>query len=142
MFAPKADRKWSEAGLAIAIGSLVLALALAAVDGLVKSYYIEHMHDSPMLTAVATWVVDFRYVAEQTILAGVVLFVGAKFFETRTIFTIGFDKLDAAKIAVTGPDENNIVWIGHRYGTQLEAEAVAATMAERLKESAISDANS
>jgi len=52
------------------------------------------------------------------------------------MFTIGFDKLDAAKIAIKGPDDDNVVWIGHRYGTRLEAEVVANAFAERLKESA------
>ena len=34
-----------------------------------------------------------------------------------------------------GPDENNVVWIGQRYGSRLEAEAVAAVIEERLKSS-------
>jgi hypothetical protein len=35
-----------------------------------------------------------------------------------------------------GPDENNIVWIGCRYANKLEAEAVAAIIEERMKNSA------
>ena len=35
-----------------------------------------------------------------------------------------------------GVYENNILWIGHRYATRFEAEAVASVFAERLKESA------
>ena len=84
----------------------------------------------------STWVVDFRYLAEQAVYASTIFFVGAKFFETRTVFTVGFDKLDAAKIKLKGPDEDNTVWIGYRYGNRLEAETIAAAFEERLKESA------
>jgi hypothetical protein len=83
-----------------------------------------------------TWALDFRYLADQAIYASTIFIVGAKFIETRTVLTVGFDKLDVAKVSVKGPDENNIVWIGHRYGTQFEAEAVAVAFAERLNQSA------
>jgi hypothetical protein len=71
---------------------------------------------------------------EQGIYAAVILFVGAKFVETRTILTIGFDKLDASKMLVKGPDEDR-VWIGRRYGTKIEAQVVAEALAGRLKAS-------
>jgi len=80
--------------------------------------------------------VDIRYLADQAVYASTIFFVGAKFFETRSIFTIGFDKQDVAKISLKGPDADNIVWIGHRYATAMEAETVAEAFAERLKESA------
>jgi hypothetical protein len=80
--------------------------------------------------------VDFRYLAEQGVYAATIFLVGAKFIEMRTVFSIGFDRQDVAKIALQGPDDDNVVWIGHRYGTRIEAETVAAAFAERLKESA------
>ena len=89
----------------------------------------------------ATIVIDFRYVFEQVIYAATIFFVGAKFLETRTILTIGFDKADAKKMSVRGPDENNIVWIGHRYASKLEAEAISATIAERLRQGAGAEVN-
>ena len=79
------------------------------------------------------WAVDFRIVFEQGILASVVLFVGARIFETRTIMSIGYDTADASKIAVKGPDDDHIVWVGRRYGSAHEAEAVAAAFSERLE---------
>ena len=57
-------------------------------------------------------------------------------FETRTVFSIGFDRVDAAKMTVKGPDEDNIVWVGHRYNSSLEAEAIAAALNERISASA------
>ena len=48
---------------------------------------------------------------------------------------MGFDKLDTAKVSMKGPDDDNIVCIGHRYGTRMEAEPIAATIESRLKES-------
>ncbi len=79
---------------------------------------------------------DLRQVSEELIFVGIVLFIGAKFFETRTIFSVGFDKLDAAKISMKGPDDDNIVWIGHRYGSKIEAETVAAAIESRMKDDA------
>ena len=74
------------------------------------------------------WCMDFRYLFEQLIYAGAIVFIGGKFIETRSIFTIGFDNLDKDKVRMKGPDEDNIVWIGHRYGSRLEAETVASTI--------------
>ena len=82
-----------------------------------------------------TWFTDFRYMFEQLIYVGAIVFVGGKFIETRSIFTIGFDKLDAEKVRMKGPDDDNIVWIGHRYSSRLEAESVASAIESRLKES-------
>ena len=139
----KPQRQWSDIGLRVLVGSIIVAVVLALLDGIMKG---------PVSTAVveagysrggpaafimmSTWVVDFRYLAEQAVYAATIFFVGAKFFETRSVFTIGFDKLDAEKIRLNGPDDDNTVWIGRRYGTRLEAETVAAAFAERLKESA------
>jgi CO dehydrogenase/acetyl-CoA synthase beta subunit len=83
---------------------------------------------------VETWVYDLHYVFEQTMLVAAVLLVGAKFFETRTVFSIGFDRVDAQKMTVKGPDENN-VWVGHRYNSAIEAEAIAAALNERINAS-------
>jgi hypothetical protein len=138
MFVPsKPDTSWSTIGLRVLIGSIVVAVALSIFDGFMKGVIFEdRMAQSMFLTMLAGWTVDFRYLAEQAVYAATIFFVGAKFFETRSMFTIGFDKLDAAKIAIKGPDDDNVVWIGHRYGTRLEAEVVANAFAERLKESA------
>jgi len=82
------------------------------------------------------WCADFRYLFEQLIYAGAIVFIGGKFIETRSIFTVGFDKLDAAKVSMKGPDDDNIVWIGHRYGSRMEAETVAAAIESRMKDDA------
>jgi hypothetical protein len=132
----KPNTPWSTIGLRFLIGSIVAAIALSIFDGFMKGIIsADRLPQSMFLTMLAAWTVDFRYLAEQSVYAATIFFVGAKFFETRTVFTIGFDKADAAKIAIKGPDDNNVVWIGHRYGTRLEAEAVSEAFAERLKES-------
>lgn len=128
-------RKWSEVGLRILIASVCAVVLLALADGYVRAYIIKHMTSDPGLEMLSVWIVDFRYIFEQAVYASTIFFVGAKFFETRTILTIGFDKLDASKMVLKGPDEQSIVWIGHRYGTRLEAQAIAESLAERLKES-------
>ena len=133
----KPDRAWSELGIRVLIGAIIASVLLALADGILRGRLIELSSDSRgLLSMFETWAVDFRYLADQAIYASTIFIVGAKFIETRTVLTIGFDKLDAAKVSVKGPDENNVVWIGHRYGTQYEAEAVATVFAERLKESA------
>jgi hypothetical protein len=131
-------RPWSKIGLTALIWAVVASVALAILDGILRGplELAGFASARGTLLMLVTWVVDFRYLADQAIYASTIFFVGAKFFETRSIFAIGFDKLDTAKISLEGPDENNIVWIGHRYGTRLEAETVANAFAERLKESA------
>ena len=137
MFATlKPKRQWSDIGLRALFTSIVAMVGLIIADGLLKRYVVEHLAQSPDLTMLGTWVVDFRFFFEQGIYAATVFFVGAKFFETRTLLTVGFDKLDAEKIQLKGPDEDNVVWIGHLYGSRLEAEAISEAIAERLKQSA------
>ncbi len=129
----KPDARWSDIGLWFLVGSIIGSITLSLLDGILRPGNSSNHFNYLMVMA---WVTDFRYLAEQGIYAATIFFVGAKFFETRTILTIGFDKLDAGKIQVKGPDEDNVVWIGHRYATKLEAQAIAETMTERLKQSA------
>lgn len=131
-FTLAAQENWGRFGLRLAIGSAIVATLLSLAHGLLE---YPGLHESPWWLPIITWCVDMRYVIEQLIYVGAIVFVGAKFFETRTIFTVGFDRLDAAKVAMKGPDDDNVVWIGQRYPSRLEAETVAAAIEERLKPS-------
>ncbi len=131
--------KWSERGLSLTIWATIVAVFLGLADGVFKGplsikYGMGDLHNAGLLSMLGTWSYDLRQVADEGMFLGIVLFIGAKFFETRTIFTVGFDSLDSAKISMKGPDDDNIVWIGHRYGSRLEAEAVASTIDSRLRE--------
>ena len=133
----KPHRPWSEIGIRVLIGAVIASVVLALLDGILKGMLVASPGASRGLwEMLATWAFDFRYLADQAIYASTIFIVGAKFIEMRTVLTVGFDKLDADKTTLRGPDEDNIVWIGHRYGTRFEAEAVASVFAERLKESA------
>jgi hypothetical protein len=128
---------WSAIGLRVLIGSVIAVAFLSFADGVIKGLVLYRATDHQQLwTAISIWVMDFRYLFEQGVYAATIFFVGAKFFETRTILTIGFDKLDKDKVSVNGPDETNTVWIGHRYNNRLEAEAIADAFRERLRASA------
>jgi hypothetical protein len=134
-------KQWSGVALklfiAALIGSVVLALLHGALDGLTRLESVSsEFVQGPWFAAIMVWCTDFRYLCDQLVYSAVIFFVGAKFVETRTIFTVGFDKLDATKVSFKGPDDDNIVWIGHRYGSRLEAETVAAAIENRMKESA------
>jgi len=132
----KPSRPWSEVGLTALVVSMVMTVALALSDAIIKGIVSSGIGPRPTMTMLATWVIDFRYLFEQGIIASTVFLVGAKFIETRSIISIGFDRLDVHKMAVKGPDTDNTVWIGRRYGTKSEADMVAELLAERLKESA------
>ena len=133
----KPKRAWSEIGIRVLVGSVIASVLLALFDGISKGLLRQALSEyEGRWVMLSTWIVDFRYLAEQAVYAATVFVVGAKFIEMRTVFTIGFDKLDASKIAIKGPDDDNVVWVGRRYGTRFEAEAVAETFAERLRQSA------
>jgi hypothetical protein len=141
MFAIKPDRKWSAIGLTALLVSIAGAILLSIAEALLRTDMgTVRTEDAYIFLGVLTS--DFRSLFIQGVYASTIFFVGAKFFETRSILTIGFDKLDRSKISMKGPDETNTVWIGHRYGTKLEAEAIVASLNERLKESAAVEANS
>jgi hypothetical protein len=129
--------RWSTIGLRVLIGSILVAVATSILEGILKGpLEISGVGDPDArarFVMFATWVVDARYLAEQAVYAATIFFVGAKFFETRTMLTVGFESLDKSKISVKGPDENNVVWIGQRYATPVEAQAVAEAFTERLK---------
>jgi hypothetical protein len=125
--------------LAVSIAMLVI---LIFADGVLKGlmspsgvYSGIPQYSWPVVT-MSTWVVDLRYFFEEGIYASTVLFVGAKFFETRNLLSVGFDRLDASNMVIKGPDDDNIIWTGRRYGAKFEAESVVAVLTERLKESA------
>ncbi len=130
-------REWSDLARICLIWSAVAAVLLSIADGIVYANVITAGKHSFATALLDKWVTDFRYLAEQGVYAATVLFVGAKFFETRTMISIAFDKLDADKLQMKGSDENNTIWIGRQYGTTIEAELVAAALESRLHESAL-----
>jgi hypothetical protein len=97
-------------------------------------YEIDSARD-PLFIA---WIAEFRILFEIGMIPASILFIGARVLETRSVLTIAFDRLDATRMQVKGPDENNVVWIGQRYASQFEADSVAAVIADRLKSSATS----
>jgi hypothetical protein len=138
IFVPKRGRAWSSIGLTIAVWSAVIAVLLGIADGLFKGplsfrFGTADLQYAAVFSMLATWSYDLRQTFDGLIYIGALLFIGAKFFETRTIFTVGFDNLDGTRIQLKGPDDDNVVWIGQRYTSQLEAQAVAEAIAERLK---------
>ena len=126
--------KLSNFGLRVAVGSVAAVGLLSILDGVLRGPFALSVHDFTSAAMWMTWFTDFRYLFEQLVYAGAIVFIGAKFIETRSVFTIGFDNLDKAKVSMKGPDEDNIVWIGHRYGSRMEAEVVASTIKSRLEE--------
>jgi hypothetical protein len=139
----KPYRQWSEIGLTILLISIGAAVGLSLLDGVLKGPIESGQiaigsteHGRAIYVMLTIWVADFRFLAEQAVYAATIFFVGAKFFETRTIFSVGFDKMDASKVKMKGPDDENVVWIGYRYANRMEAEAIAAAFEERLKQSA------
>lgn len=127
--------QWSRLALKVIIGSIIASVVMAIPHGIFEGRVYGNLGDRMEWMTLATWCSDLRVLFDQLIYAGTIFFIGAKFIETRNIFTVGFDKLDAAKVSLKGPDDDNIVWIGHRYGTRMEAETVATTIESRLKES-------
>ena len=127
--------QWSRLALRVVIGCIIGSVLVTIPHGIFEGRAYGQLADRAAWLTLATWCADLRYLLDQLIYAGIIFFVGAKFIETRSIFTVGFDKLDAAKVSLKGPDDDNIVWIGHRYGTRMEAETIAATIESQLKES-------
>jgi hypothetical protein len=129
------NTSWSQIGIRVLLGSLAAAILLSILDGVFRGILRDAIASQSVARweMFATWVQDFRYVAENVILAAAVFTVGAKFIEARTILTVGFDRLDGGNIVFKGPDDDNVVWFGQRYRTRLEAEAVAEALAARLK---------
>jgi hypothetical protein len=128
-------RPWSDwAALALGV-SFVASILLSVADGLAADAWLNNTHDH-LLTMAKTWITDFRYLADQIIYASIILLVGSKFFEARTVLTIGFDKLDAKRMAVLGPDEEGFIWVGRKYNTRFEGEAVVAALKSRIRDSA------
>ena len=139
----KPYKQWSKIALTVLLISIAMAIALSVLDGVMKGPIEAGIvsigssdHGRALYVMFTVWIVDFRYLAEQAIYAATIFFVGAKFFEMRTLFTVGFDKMDASKVKLKGPDDDNVVWVGYRYGNRMEADAIAAAFEERLKQSA------
>lgn len=113
--------------------SVLATICLAALDGSVRaSLYYDHLNFP--LTLIGYVITDLRYFFEQALYVLALLFVGMRFLETRTVFSIGFDSTDADKLCFKGPDADHIVWVGRKYPTVLEAEAVAGVLKSKIKQ--------
>ncbi len=92
-----ANKSWSSRGLRLAIYATIASVFFALADGIFHGplsyrYAGADISHTLLLSMFGTWSYDLRIVSDQLMFAGIVLFIGAKFFETRTIFTVGFDK--------------------------------------------------
>ena len=130
-FVVEKNQPWSKIGLRVGIGSVIAVALLSVVDGILRGPMQLSAHDFTRAAMVVTWVSDFRFMFEQLMYVGAIVFIGGKFIETRTIFTVGFDKLDVNRVRLSGPDADNIVWVGHRYDSATEAATVADAMKAR-----------
>ena len=121
----------------VGVFALVLGVFLVLIEGYLRGYLRNQVDSSVSPAAIAMigeWCYSLHFLCESVIGAAAIVFVGARFLEARTVLSVGFDSIDAAKMSVKGPDSENVVWIGHRYGTQMEAESVVAMLESRLKE--------
>jgi hypothetical protein len=125
---------WSRRALTGMVISFIACILLAVGDGFAADAWMAAPHDH-RLTILRTLITDFRYLAEQIIYASTVLFIGAKFFEQRTVISIGFDKPDAGKMAVMGPDENGFIWVGRKYASRIEGESAVSELKTRIMQS-------
>lgn len=128
----KGEGAWSDVGLRYLTLSIVMCVLLSVLDGVLRGMLGDGLSAYKTVRMAIYWTSDFRNLFEQGIYAATVFFVGAKFFETRTVMTIGFDRADGRKVSVKGPDEDNVVWIGRRYESPHEAQTVASVLAGRL----------
>jgi len=123
-----------EWGLNIFLFALGAAILMVVLDAFFQVWRPDRESDAYRTYLIAyTIVSDLRYVLEQLMVCGAILFAAGKFLDMRTTVTVGFDRLDAARMSVKGPDETNTVWIGQRFDTRVEAEAIAGAMEKRLE---------
>lgn len=45
---------------------------------------------------------------------------------------VGFEHTDRNQLAVDGPDDDNVVWLGKRYSNTFDAEVAAQALAKRM----------
>jgi hypothetical protein len=128
--------RWSDRALWWLIVSTVLAALFSIAHAMLQIPGYAALAKDEFLGVALVLSSDLRYLFEQLIYVSAIIFVGAKFFETRTTFAVTFDRVDSDKVSIRGPDDDNIVWLGHRYTNRAEAEAVAAAFENRLKENA------
>jgi hypothetical protein len=127
-------RSWSRLALTGMIASFAICVALSLADGVVYDAAAQGKPNHWLIMS-RIWIVDLRFVFEQVIYAATILFIGARFFEQRTLISVGIDRQDVGKMAVMGPDDNNTLWIGRKYASRVEADTAAAALRSRLMQS-------
>jgi hypothetical protein len=127
-------RTWSKRALTTMVLSFLACVALSVGDGVVSDAWVAQPHNH-MLIMGRTWIADLRFLAEQVIYASTILFIGAKFFEQRTVISVGFDRPDSGKMAVMGPDENGYLWVGRKYPSRIEGENAVAALRSGIMQS-------
>jgi hypothetical protein len=138
MFKTHGDsRRLSDLAFKMLIGTTVVTALLAIPHGIFEGWSYGGEHERGVSMMLMTFAGDTRFLFEQLMYLSALIFVAAKFFETRTTFAVTFDRVDAKKVSVRGPDGDNMVWIGQRYASELEAQTVAMTLENRLKENAV-----
>ena len=79
---------------------------------------------------------ELVYLFQQGMVTAALFWLGGHLTEARTTLSFGSEQLDAANIVLNDPDATNVVWISRRYSERGQAEAVAAAIEGRLRQSA------
>lgn len=126
------DKKtsWGRLGLHLLVWSSFAAAALALLEGIVRGPVAYSRIEPGAVAMFAYWCYGLRGVSETLMSAGALVYAAGKFLETRTTFSVGFS--DAKDVRAKGPDDDDVVWIGHKYASHLEAEAAADAIRKRI----------
>jgi hypothetical protein len=87
----KPSRPWSELAVRALAVSIVMYVVISIIDGVLVESSAAAVR-LELYAMLRTWLYDFRFLFGQGVYAAIILSVGAKFFETRSIGAAGLDR--------------------------------------------------
>ena len=135
-FSGASVRKWIDAHLVgIGFAFLFLGALLTIIESFraavpIDAYYLGA--DGATVSVPGLTVYVMSQLAAPLVYNSVLLITVGLLLRNWRVVMVGFENAHSAELAVEGPDEDKIVWIGRRYVNSFDAELAVHALSNRL----------
>lgn len=127
------DRNAARYGRWMMIGSAVAFVFVTSLIAAFAAMMRQELATQSALSMIYTMSLGVQAAAPFVFVGGVLLYCFGRFLASGSITLIGFEGASPQDIAVVGPDEQNVVWIGRRFNARIDAEAAREALARRFR---------
>lgn len=127
------DRHAARYGRWLMIGSAIAFVFATSLIATLASLFRQELNGGGIASILYSVSLGFQAAAPFVFVAGVLLYCFGRFLAAGSITLVGFEGASSQDIAVVGPDDQNVVWIGRKFAARIDADAAAEALKQRFR---------